>query len=46
VIPSASSRSPAVRALTTNQAQKSTILPQIAAGGMILAFAHGERQAR
>src|ERR1700722_15339020 len=29
-----------------NEKQKSAILPQIAEGGMILAFAHGERQAR
>jgi pimeloyl-CoA dehydrogenase small subunit len=32
--------------LCGNEAQKSAILPQIAEGGMILAFAHGERQAR
>jgi pimeloyl-CoA dehydrogenase small subunit len=32
--------------LAGNEAQKSAILPQIAEGGMILAFAHGERQAR
>src|SRR5712671_7136559 len=32
--------------LAGNEAQKSEILPQIAEGGMILAFAHGERQAR
>jgi pimeloyl-CoA dehydrogenase small subunit len=29
-----------------NEAQKSAILPQIAEGKMVLAFAHGERQAR
>jgi pimeloyl-CoA dehydrogenase small subunit len=29
-----------------NEEQKSAILPQVAEGGMILAFAHGERQAR
>jgi alkylation response protein AidB-like acyl-CoA dehydrogenase len=32
--------------LAGNEAQKSTILPQIAEGRLILAFAHGERQAR
>ena len=32
--------------LAGNEKQKSAILPQIAEGGMILAFAHGERQAR
>jgi pimeloyl-CoA dehydrogenase small subunit len=32
--------------LAGNEEQKSAILPQIADGGMILAFAHGERQAR
>src|SRR6266478_4315974 len=32
--------------LAGNEAQKSAILPQIAEGNMILAFAHGERQAR
>jgi pimeloyl-CoA dehydrogenase small subunit len=32
--------------LTGNEEQKSVILPQIAEGNMILAFAHGERQAR
>jgi pimeloyl-CoA dehydrogenase small subunit len=32
--------------LAGSEAQKSTILPQIAEGGMVLAFAHGERQAR
>jgi pimeloyl-CoA dehydrogenase small subunit len=32
--------------LAGNAAQKSAILPRIAEGGMILAFAHGERQAR
>ncbi len=32
--------------LAGNQAQKSAILPKVAEGGMILAFAHGERQAR
>ena len=32
--------------LAGNEEQKSAILPQIAEGGMILAFAHGERQAR
>jgi pimeloyl-CoA dehydrogenase small subunit len=32
--------------LTGNEEQKSAILPQIAEGGLILAFAHGERQAR
>jgi len=32
--------------LVGNEEQKSAILPQIAEGGMILAFAHGERQAR
>ncbi len=32
--------------LAGNDEQKSAILPQIAEGGMILAFAHGERQAR
>ncbi|MGA7265816.1 MAG: acyl-CoA dehydrogenase family protein, partial [Stellaceae bacterium] len=32
--------------LAGNDEQKSAILPQIAEGNMILAFAHGERQAR
>jgi pimeloyl-CoA dehydrogenase small subunit len=32
--------------LTGNAAQKSAIIPCIAEGGMTLAFAHGERQAR
>ncbi len=32
--------------LSGSDAQKSAILPQVAAGRMILAFAHGERQAR
>ncbi len=32
--------------LAGNEEQKSAILSQIAEGGMILAFAHGERQAR
>src|SRR5246127_5127358 len=32
--------------LAGSAAQKSAILPRIAEGGMILAFAHGERQAR
>src|SRR5215510_12056497 len=32
--------------LAGNEAQKSAILPQITEGGMLLAFAHGERQAR
>ena len=32
--------------LAGNEKQKSAILPQIAEGGIILAFAHGERQAR
>src|SRR5437588_898007 len=32
--------------LAGNEEQKSTILPKIAEGGMILAFAHGEWQAR
>jgi pimeloyl-CoA dehydrogenase small subunit len=32
--------------LAGNDEQKSAILPQIAEGGVILAFAHGERQAR
>jgi pimeloyl-CoA dehydrogenase small subunit len=32
--------------LAGNEAQKSTILTQVAEGQMILAFAHGERQAR
>jgi pimeloyl-CoA dehydrogenase small subunit len=32
--------------LAGNEAQKSGILPQIAEGNMLLAFAHGERQAR
>ena len=32
--------------LAGNEEQKSAILPQVAEGGMILAFAHGERQAR
>jgi pimeloyl-CoA dehydrogenase small subunit len=32
--------------LAGNEAQKSAILPQVAEGGMILALAHGERQAR
>jgi pimeloyl-CoA dehydrogenase small subunit len=32
--------------LAGNDEQKAAILPQIAEGGMILAFAHGERQAR
>src|SRR5215471_10193054 len=32
--------------LAGSEAQKSRILPQIAEGQMILAFAHGERQAR
>jgi pimeloyl-CoA dehydrogenase small subunit len=32
--------------LAGNEAQKSAMLPQIAEGNMILAFAHGERQAR
>ena len=32
--------------LAGSEAQKSAILQQIAEGGMILAFAHGERQAR
>ena len=32
--------------LAGNEEQKSAILPQIAEGNMILAFAHGERQAR
>jgi pimeloyl-CoA dehydrogenase small subunit len=32
--------------LAGNEAQKSAILPQIAEGNMLLAFAHGERQAR
>jgi pimeloyl-CoA dehydrogenase small subunit len=32
--------------LAGNEGQKSAILPQVAEGGMILAFAHGERQAR
>jgi alkylation response protein AidB-like acyl-CoA dehydrogenase len=32
--------------LAGNQAQRAAILPQVAAGKMILAFAHGERQAR
>jgi pimeloyl-CoA dehydrogenase small subunit len=32
--------------LAGSEAQKSTILPRIAEGGMVLAFAHGERQAR
>src|SRR6266567_4656755 len=32
--------------LAGNEAQKSAILPQIAEGSLVLAFAHGERQAR
>ena len=32
--------------LTGNETQKSAILPQIAEGKLILAFAHGERQSR
>src|SRR6516225_5254518 len=32
--------------LAGTEAQKSTILPQVAEGRMTLAFAHGERQAR
>jgi pimeloyl-CoA dehydrogenase small subunit len=32
--------------LAGSAAQKSTILPQVAEGRMVLAFAHGERQAR
>ena len=32
--------------LAGNESQKSTLMPQIAEGGTILAFAHGERQAR
>ncbi len=32
--------------LAGNDAQKSTILPQVAEGNLTLAFAHGERQAR
>jgi pimeloyl-CoA dehydrogenase small subunit len=32
--------------LAGNEAQKSGILPQIAEGKMVIAFAHGERQAR
>jgi pimeloyl-CoA dehydrogenase small subunit len=32
--------------LAGNEAQKSAILPQIAEGKLLLAFAHGERQAR
>ncbi|HEY3910194.1 MAG TPA: acyl-CoA dehydrogenase family protein [Stellaceae bacterium] len=32
--------------LAGNQAQQAQILPQIAEGGMTVAFAHGERQAR
>jgi pimeloyl-CoA dehydrogenase small subunit len=32
--------------LAGNQAQESALLPQIAAGGLVVAFAHGERQAR
>ena len=32
--------------LAGNEEQKSAILPQVAEGGMILAVAHGERQAR
>jgi pimeloyl-CoA dehydrogenase small subunit len=32
--------------LAGNDEQKAAILPQISEGGMILAFAHGERQAR
>lgn len=32
--------------LAGNAAQQAAILPQIVAGGAILAFAHGERQAR
>jgi pimeloyl-CoA dehydrogenase small subunit len=32
--------------LAGNEAQKGTILPQVAEGRLILAFAHGERQAR
>src|SRR5215510_12286305 len=32
--------------LAGTEAQKSAILPQITEGGMLLAFAHGERQAR
>jgi pimeloyl-CoA dehydrogenase small subunit len=32
--------------LAGNEEQKSAILPQIAKGNMLLAFAHGERQAR
>jgi pimeloyl-CoA dehydrogenase small subunit len=32
--------------LAGSEAQNSTILPQITEGGLILAFAHGERQAR
>ena len=32
--------------LAGNEAQKSAILPQLAEGKLILAFAHGERQAR
>jgi pimeloyl-CoA dehydrogenase small subunit len=32
--------------LAGSEAQKSTILPRIAEGSMVLAFAHGERQAR
>jgi len=32
--------------LAGNEAQKSAILPKVAEGGMTLAFAHGERQAR
>ncbi len=32
--------------LAGNEEQKSAILPQIVEGGLILAFAHGERQAR
>jgi alkylation response protein AidB-like acyl-CoA dehydrogenase len=32
--------------LAGSEAQKSAILPQIAEGAMIMAFAHGERQAR
>src|SRR4051812_16162589 len=32
--------------LAGNDTQQSTLLPQVAAGGKLLAFAHGERQAR
>src|SRR5215471_9211938 len=32
--------------LAGNEVQKAALLPQVAEGGLILAFAHGERQAR